>query len=114
MESISRLTRSQICGNMYRAADNRQEPTTSLTAIRAELDQHTGSASKGAGDGGAQVVTITIVITISSTRRAHPVRAAVALGGGSVIDLHPVFPAITPINFSIQIVEGEVDCFSIG
>ena len=83
MESIYQLTKSQICGNMYRAADNRQESTSSEPGICVELDRDGGSAGEGAGDGGAEIVTITIDIITK-------IRAAVALGGGPIIYLHPV------------------------
>ena len=94
---------------MYRAADNRQESTSSEPGICVELDCDGGGAGEGAGDGGAEIVTITIVII--TTR----IRAAVALGGGSVIDHHPV-TASTQGNtvLSIETVKGEGDCLSIG
>ena len=92
------------------AADNRQE-ATSCPPTRAELDCHGGGAGEGAGDGGAEVLTISIVIITITVRTAT--WAAVALGGGSIIDLHPV-NARTTDNVSIQTVEGDCDCLSIG
>ena len=103
MESICQLTSSQICGNMCRAADNRQEPTCSPKAIRAEPDRDGGAAGEGAGDGGAEIVTIFIVIMTI-------VRAAVAL----VIDLHPVIARTTTSTLKYQTVKGKSDCFAIG
>ena len=110
MESIYQLTRSQICGNMYRAADNRQESTSSEPGICVELDCDGAGAGEGAGDGEAEIVTITI--DIITTR----IRAAVALGGGSNIDLHPVPATITnwqPLILNIETFECEGDWLSI-
>ena len=107
MESIYQLTRSQICGNMRIATDNCQE-ATSCPPTRAELDCDGGGAGEGAGYGGAEIVSITIVIITNNG-------AAVALGGGSVIDLHVVI-ARTPSTpcMNIETVEGEGNCLSIG
>ena len=68
---------------MCRAADNRYEPTFCVKEIRAERDPDGAGAGEGAGDGGAEVVICNIVIITI-------IRAAVALGGGPIIDLHPV------------------------
>ena len=73
MYNIHKLTRSQVCGNMCRAADNRQEPTCSPKVIRAELHSDGAGAGEGAGDGGA----------------------AVALGGHTVIDLDIVVAIVS-------------------
>ena len=59
---------------MCRAADNRQESTSRLTPIRAELDCDGAGAGEGAGDGGAEIFTIVIITIIM-------IRATVALGG---------------------------------
>ena len=93
---------------MCRAADNCQESTSSLSVIRSKLDLNGGGAGEGAGDGGAEIVTMKIVIiTILPW-------AAVALGGGSIIDLHPVQARTTKNSLNIQSVNGEGDCLSIG
>ena len=92
---------------MYRAADNRQESTSSEPGICVELDRDGGSAGEGAGDGGAEIVTmIIVIITILPW-------AAVALDGGSIIDLHPVQARTTKNSLNIQSVNGEGDCLSI-
>ena len=106
-----------------------------MTIIREELDRHDGAgAGEGAGDGGAEVGTfsietstiiiktsITVIIPIIRVIIWHQQRAAVALGGGSVIDLHPIIarttrttPSTTSTTPSIKTVEGEGDCLSIG
>ena len=59
---------SDIRCDIHRAADHSQEPGSGSAHVRAELDSDGGVAGEGAGDGGA----------------------AVALGGHTVIDLHPV------------------------
>ena len=81
------LTRSQICSNMYRAADNRQESTSSLSVIRSKLDLDGGGAGEGTGDGGVDISIAAVIVTII-------VRTAVALGAGAITDLHIV--TITP------------------
>ena len=91
---------------MCRAADNRQESTSSEPGICVELDRDGGSAGEGAGDGGAEVLTITI--DIITTR----IRAAVALGGGSNIDLHPVPATGLTVPLSIQTIKGEGEFLS--
>ena len=60
---MENITRSQICGNKCRAADNPHKPAVSLTCklIRAELDGD-GGAGEGAGHGRAEAVTIAVVI----------------------------------------------------
>ena len=100
---------------MCRAANNRHKPSVSPFNIRSELNRDGGGAGEGAGDGGAEGHKITKIITI-------PSRAAyVAVGGGSVIDLHPIIarttrttPSTTSTTPSIKTVEGEGDCLSIG
>ena len=118
MESIYQLTRHQICGNMCCTAYNRQESTSSPIGIRSELDCDGGGTGEGARDGGAEIATkvstvITAINTITITC-SHIIRSTVALSGGSVIDLHPVLPAIIISNLSIQSFKGEGDCLSIG
>ena len=84
----NQLTRSNRCGsgNMYRAADNPKEPTPSRSGIRSKLDHDGGGgAVEGAGDRGAKIFTITIVIIMIII-----IRAAVALGGGAIMNLQPV------------------------
>ena len=72
---------------MCRAADNRQESTSRLTPIRAELDCDGAGAGEGARDGGAGKL----------------------LGGGSNIDINFVINIL-----SIETGKGEGDCLSIG
>ena len=71
------LTRHQICGNMCCTAYDRYESTSSriVIFIRSELDCGGAVDGEGAGDGGAEIVTITIGIITTRCR------AAVALGG---------------------------------
>ena len=112
---------------MCTAADNCQESICSVKDIRAELDGEVAGAGEGAGDGGAEVGTfsietstiiiktsITVIIPIIRVIIWHQQRAAVALGGGSVIDLHPVIASTSRISHSVQTVEVEGDCLSIG
>ena len=98
---IFQLTRSTICGNMCTAADNCQESICSVKDIRAELDGEVAGAGEGAGDGGAEVLIITIGIITKN-------RAPVFLGGGSVIDLHRLRFVV-----SIETFKCEGDGFSI-
>ena len=87
---------------MYRTADNRQEPTCRIPDTRAKLDFDCCVAGEGAGDGGAEVLIITIGIITKN-------RAPVFLGGGSVIDLHRLRFVV-----SIETFKCEGDCLSIG
>ena len=91
--NIFQLTRSTICGNMCTAADNCQESICSVKDIRAELDGEVAGAGEGAGDGGAEVLMMTINIITSeiiSITAGTATWAAVALGGRPIIDFHPV------------------------
>ena len=60
---MENITRSQICGNKCRAADNPHKPAVRVTCklIRAELDGD-GGAGEGARHGRAEAVTIAVVI----------------------------------------------------
>ena len=95
--------------------DNRQEATSCPPAIRAELDGDGVGAGEGTGEGGAEVGAATgavITIVIITITGGTATWAAVALGGGSIIDLHPVHARRTN-NVNIQTVEGEGDWLSI-
>ena len=60
---MENITRSQICGNKCRAADNPHKPAVRVACklIRAELDGD-GGGGEGAGHGRAEAVTIAVVI----------------------------------------------------
>ena len=57
---MHQLTRSQICGNMCRAADNRHESNvmSSRKLIRAESDCDGAGTGEGAGDGRANTDSV--------------------------------------------------------
>ena len=80
-----RLT-GYICCHRHISGNHGKEPTRSAGSICVQLDCD-GGASHGAG-GGATVVTG------ATATGATVVGVTVALGGGAVIDLHPVPAAI--------------------
>ena len=79
--------------------------------IRAELESDVGAgAGEGARDGGANTDSVVFISTVILT----PIRSAVALGGGALIDLHPVIARTTTSTLKYQTVKGEGDFFAIG
>ena len=87
----------------------------SLHIIRFELDRDGAVHGEGAGDGGAEIDTITIVIITTITLEII-IGAAVALGGGNTNDVHPIkaFFFATIFLGEHQTVKGECDSFSSG
>ena len=79
------LTISEIGGNIHRAANDCLKSTWRYIVIWVDLDRDGGGAVEGAGDGRAEIVTITIVIITIPWWGA-----AVTLRGGAVIDFNPV------------------------
>ena len=79
----------------------------SLHIIRFELDRDGAVDCEGAGDGGAEIDTITIVIITTI------IGAAVALGGGNTNDVHPIKAFLIFLG-EHKTVKGECDSFSSG